>query len=313
MVEDLLDVSAIIRGKLRLHTGPVDLGAVVAAAVESVRLQADEKQIALRTTIDPDAASGHGDPARLQQIVWNLLSNAIKFTPAGGRVAVELRRPDAAHVEIVVRDSGRGIDPAFLPHVFDRFRQGDATPTRVHGGLGLGLSIVRHLVEAHGGAVRAESDGLDKGAAFIVTLPVAPVRAAAAEPAVPVVADLLDGVGVLLVEIGAAAAEDIAADLTRRGARLTRVDSVAVALQVIERERPALIVAAIPHPERDGHELIEAVRRLPGSRRIPALAITPVASVTHHHAALAAGFDRHLSRPVDPAELAAIAAALARA
>jgi PAS domain S-box-containing protein len=318
LIEDLLDVSRIISGKFQVDVRPVDLPAVTEAALDAVRLAAEVKNIDLVARIErvPELA---GDPTRLQQVVWNLLSNAIKFTQRGGRVEVRVGVADS-HVEIVISDNGEGIRKDFLPYVFDRFRQADGTTTRAHSGLGLGLAIVRHLVELHGGSVRAESDGEGKGAVFSVWLPVAAVRPKPeVEPrpgaALPLIADHalpLAGLRVLVVDDEADARELVAAVLTESGARVVAVGSVPEAILAVERHRPDVLVSDIGMPTEDGYSLMRRLRAMEKTvGRIPAAALTAYATVQDRTRALLAGYSSHLPKPIEPAELTAVVANLA--
>ncbi|HZI20839.1 MAG TPA: PAS domain S-box protein [Pyrinomonadaceae bacterium] len=322
MIEELLDVSRIITGKLRLDVRQVDLPLVVEAAVESVRPAADAKAVRLQLVLDPRAGPISGDPDRLQQVIWNLLSNAVKFTHKGGRVQVRLERINS-HVELTVSDTGPGIEPDFLPFVFDRFRQADMTKKRAHGGLGLGLAIARHLVELHGGAIRAASGGTEQGATFTVTLPLMVVRAEpspaerrhpAAVEGVPYVSGpALDGLRVLVVDDEPDTRELLAAVLKGRGAVVTLAASAGEALKALERETPHVLVSDIGMPGEDGYELIRRVRLLPPERggNIPAAALTAYAREDDRIRALLTGFQIHIPKPVNPAELAAVVATLA--
>jgi PAS domain S-box-containing protein len=316
LIEDLLDVSRIISGKFRVDVRTVDMPSVTEAAIDAVRLAAEAKTIAIAAEIDevPQLA---GDPTRLQQVVWNLLSNAIKFTPKGGRVEVKLACVDS-HVELSVADNGQGIRADFLPYVFDRFRQADGTTTRAHSGLGLGLAIVRHLVELHGGSVRAHSDGEGKGALFAVRLPVAAVRPKLMDEsrdADPRMGDgelPLGGLRVLVVDDEVDARELVAAVLTEGGARVTAVSSVNEAIEVIEQNRPDVLVSDIGMPSEDGYSLIRRLRAMEKQvGRIPAAALTAYASVQDRTRALLAGYSSHLPKPIEPAELTAVVANLA--
>jgi signal transduction histidine kinase/ActR/RegA family two-component response regulator len=321
LIEDILDVSRIVSGKLRLKIQPVELRSVVEAAVDSVRHAAEAKGVALHVAIDPDAGSIHGDGDRLQQVVWNLVSNAIKFTPRAGRVDVQLSRANA-HVELQVRDSGQGIRPEFLPHVFERFRQADSSSTRAHGGLGLGLAIVRHLVEMHGGTVEARSDGEGRGAAFVVHLPIRPVRAAeppaAGVPPPPLAGaarpEDLTGVRVLVVEDDAESRSLLESMLARLGAEVEVAASAGEALAAVQRHTPDVLLSDIEMPGEDGYSLIRRIRALPSQEgsRLPAAALTAYARTEDRIAALSAGFQFHLSKPVAAGELAAVVASLAR-
>jgi signal transduction histidine kinase len=317
LIEGLLDISAIVSGKMTLDVRPVDLAPVVEAALESVRPAADAKGIRLEMALDPAPGLVPGDAARLQQVVWNLLSNAVKFTPPGGFVRVELERLDS-RVRLGVRDSGIGIDPAFLPSVFEPFRQADSSMTRAQGGLGLGLAIVRRLVELHGGSVGAESGGLGHGAAFTVELPRQTREPERRSPASPMVPESLDrapdlqGLRVLVVDDEADTRELIAVVLRQRGAEVLPVGSAAETRQVWEGFRPGLLISDIAMAGEDGYELIRWVRRLPPERggRLPAVAVTAYARSEDRRRALLAGYNLHLSKPFDPDELVAVAASL---
>jgi PAS domain S-box-containing protein len=306
LVEDLLDVSRIMVGKLQIKSDPLDLGSIVANAVDTVRAGAAAKRLNLQVQVRRIVVSGDAD--RLQQVVWNLLSNAVKFTPPGGRIDVEVGETDS-HAEIVVRDSGQGIDPSFRPHLFQRFRQMDASQTRQHGGLGLGLSIVRHLVEAHGGTVAAESAGLDQGATFRVRLPLllvdrpeAQVSTARARPADLALAD----VRTLIVDDDPDAIELTRYVLESRGALVVSSASAGEALHLVSADAFDVLIADIGLPEQDGLALIRALRSLPGrapNRSIPAIALTAYAGEHQRNEALAAGFNEHLGKPFDPDQL----------
>jgi signal transduction histidine kinase len=311
LITDILDVARIVSGKLRLTPEPVDLRPVVGAAVETVRPTADARGVALEAALD-DAGPFAGDPARLQQVVWNLLSNAVKFTPPGGRVAVSLRRRGDA-VEIVVRDTGQGIDPAFLPHVFERFRQADGSTSRAHGGLGLGLAIVRHLVELHGGTVRAESEGPGRGATFTVSLPARPRAVAAATPAPGlerVATPSLAGLKVLVVDDEADVREVVARMLSDRGAIVVSVGSAAEGVALAAAERPDVIVGDIGMPGEDGLSMMRRIRALGDAGAAPALALSALARAEDVARALDAGYQAHLAKPVDAARLVREVAAL---
>ncbi len=320
LIDDLLDVSRIISGKLRLEVDTVELASVVAAALEAVRPAAEAKTLVVDCALDPMVGPVAGDPGRLQQVVWNLLANAIKFTPRGGRVRVALDG-DGSLARIVVSDTGKGVSPDFLPYIFDRFRQADSTTTRRHGGLGLGLAIVRHLVELHGGTVGVESAGDGCGATFTVCLPIAAVRhgdhgrprfpAEQAPERLPV----LEGLCVLVVDDQADARESVTAVLEERGAHVVVVASAAEALEAIERYRPQVLVSDIGMPGEDGYELIRKVRALRPEEggRIPAAALTAYARIEDRAQALQAGYQIHVPKPVDPAALIAVVARLAEA
>lgn len=308
LVEDILDVSRIITGKLSLDVRPVDLGAIIGMVLESASPAAEAKQIRLWSTFAPSARGTSGDPKRLQQIIWNLISNALRFTPQGGSVGVELNECGTNNVCIKITDTGAGIAPEFLPHLFERFSQADSSTTRQHGGLGLGLAIVRHLAELHGGTVRAESQGRGTGATFIVELPKLTVdRAtdAAAKPAGDFVASqslLLSGCRVLLVEDEPDARELIATILTKAGAAVETAISVAQAMAAIERTPPDVLLSDIGLVGDDGYALIRQVRarEIDTRRRLPAAAVTAYARQADRERALDAGFDGYVAKPVDP-------------
>jgi PAS domain S-box-containing protein len=310
IIDDILDVSRIIRGSLTLSVQPVDLAAVLHQVVESLRPAAQSKEIGVHTTLDPTVSPVNGDPDRLQQVVWNLLSNAIKFTPAGGKVEVRLERQEAG-TRLSVTDTGQGIPLEFLPHVFERFRQADSSTTRIHGGLGLGLAIVRHLVELHGGTVTAESAGVDRGSRFTVTLPAAePAPAAPESPdAEPAQEDRarapLAGRRLLVVDDEPDTREALGFLLSLAGAVVETASSARDALAAIERSRPDVLIADIGMPGEDGYDLIRQVRALPPERggRIPAIALTAYARPEDRERALAAGYHEHVPKPVEPEAL----------
>jgi PAS domain S-box-containing protein len=322
LISDILDVSRIVTGKLRLSMEPIQPGPAVEAALDTVRPAAEAKEIELVSSLDPAAGPVLADPNRLQQVVWNLLFNAIKFTPRGGRVEARVGRADS-RVEIAVQDTGPGIPPDFLPHVFERFRQGDSSSTRRHGGLGLGLSIVKHLVELHGGTVEADSAGVGQGATFTVKLPLLSVaRPAGVSPRVAAVAagegpadevPPLEGVRVLLVDDDADGRDLITTVLGQRGARVTGTASVAEAMDALGKELPDVILSDIEMPDADGHSFIRKVRALPADRggAVPAAALTAYARTEDRMQALLSGFQMHVAKPVQPEELAAVVASLA--
>jgi two-component system CheB/CheR fusion protein len=318
LIGDLLEVSRIITGKLRLDVSMVDLIPIIEAAIDVVRPAADAKQIRLISSLDPTAGPVSGDANRLQQVVWNLLSNAVKFTPAGGHVGVRLGR-DGASVTITVSDNGVGIEPEFLPFVFDRFRQFEGGTARPSGGLGLGLSIVRHLVELHGGTVSAASRGRGQGATFIVTLPLGPTReeATVVERDRPAVAgeisqsrapspDLLSDLRVLLVDDEPDARNLLGLILMSYEAEVRDCASAAEALQTLDEWRPDVLVSDIGMPVEDGYELMRKIRAREPERGglIPALALTAYARAEDAQRALEAGYQAHVPKPVEPAELA---------
>jgi len=324
IIEDLLDVSRIITGKLRLDARRVDLSAVVEAAVESVRPAAAAKGIRLEVAAGPEAGAAWGDPARLQQVVWNLLANAVKFTPAGGEVAVSLGREDS-RVRVAVSDTGQGISPDFLPFVFDRFRQADQRITRRHGGLGLGLAIVRHLVELHGGSVWAESEGPGRGSTFTVELPDASSAVANNTPPAGAESHAVDDVGadeapqslaglrVLLVDDEPDARLLLTAVLEQRGAVVSAVATASEALSALPGFGPHILVSDIGMPDEDGYSLMRKVRALDPDRggRVPAVALTAYAREEDRLRALLAGYQVHVAKPVNPSELVAVVVGLA--
>jgi signal transduction histidine kinase/CheY-like chemotaxis protein len=311
LIEDLLEVSRIVTGKLHLQPRRTDLATIVDAAVEIVQPAAAAKNITVSTTIDTRPAMTAGDPDRLQQVVWNLLSNAVKFTPAGGRVLVRLAR-EAGYV-LTVTDNGLGIDPAMLPQMFQPFRQIDASPTREQGGLGLGLAIVRQLVELHGGTVSARSQGAGTGSTFEVRLPsVLPAEESKTAPGTsistairPAVTSLLSGVHVLVVDDEEDARELLKTLFENYGANVTAVNSAAEAMPVVERAAPDVIVSDIGMPLEDGYSLIRRVRARTArdGGNIPAVALTAYASGSDREAALAAGFQAHVAKPFQPGDV----------
>ncbi len=316
LIEELLDVSRIVAGKLRLDLTPVDVVAVVQVSVESLRLAAEAKDLRLTSTVEDAPALVLGDAGRLQQVVSNLLSNAIKFTPGGGSVHVRVEHQDAQLV-ISVADTGRGMRPELLPHVFERFRQGDRVATRGSGGLGLGLAIARHFVELHHGTIRAESRGEGQGATFTVVLPVAPhvVEPVPVWPkpdAAAVSDSLLVGVRTLVVDDETDTREIIVAVLEHCGAEVTAVASVAEGLSEFERLAPHVLLSDIAMPDEDGYTFIRWVRALPPDRggKTPAVALTAYARIDDRDQALAAGYDAHMAKPMEPAALADLVARL---
>jgi PAS domain S-box-containing protein len=320
LIEDLLDMSRIASGKLRLDLQPIDPVSFVEAAVDTVRPAAAAKGVALDVELECDAAVVSGDPSRLQQVVWNLLSNAIKFTPSGGGVSVTVQVAEACAV-IAVRDSGQGIEPEFLPHVFERFRQADASSTRQHGGLGLGLAIVKHLVQLHNGRVRAESDGDGRGARFVVELPLADAMSAryggatvGAHPRSDFRVADLSGCKVLVVDDQEDARDLVKRVLTECKAEVIAVADAQEALAALARERPDVIVSDIGMPDVDGIQLLGRIRGLGAAQGgdVPALALTAFARPEDQSRVLAAGFAVHLSKPLEPSELVAKIAQLVR-
>ena len=316
LIEDILDFSRINAGKLRLNVQPLDLVEVVDAAIEVVRPGAEAKGVRIERVLDSEAGHISGDPDRLQQVVWNLLSNAVKFTPRGGKVLVRLERVNS-HCELTVTDTGEGIPVEFLPFVFDRFSQADSSSTRAHSGLGLGLGIVRHLVELHGGTVQAFSPGLGHGATFAVRLPLLAAHAPQATDAVrhvelpsagsgaPDYADLT-GISILVVEDNDDSRRLLQTILTRSGATVEVAEGVATALRILAGAWPDIIISDIEMPGEDGYSLIRRIRlQEPRSKHMPAIALTAYTRTVDRVRALAAGFQMHMSKPVEPAELVA--------
>jgi PAS domain S-box-containing protein len=320
LIEDLLDVSRIITGKLRLEVRSADPIAVIIAAMEAVQTAADAKGIRLEASLDPSLGVVLADPDRLQQVVWNLLTNAIKFTPMGGRVDIRLQRTDAV-LRLTVSDTGKGIRPELLPFVFDRFRQGEASTGRQHGGLGLGLAIVRHIVELHGGVVRAESTGDNCGATFTVDLPVNATHVAAVAPEPErrrveseTVGRLinLNGLRVLVVDDEADARELMRMVLRSSGAEVMAAACAEEAFEQVEQWHPDLLVSDIGLPGDDGYVLIQKLREREAERgrSIPALAVTAYARAEDRTKALSAGFQMHVAKPLEPADFVAAIASL---
>ncbi len=325
LIEDLLDMSRITSGKVRLNVQPVDLTAVINASIAAVAHAAEAKEIRIQKVLEPTAGPVMGDPARLQQILWNLLSNAIKFTPKAGRVQV-LLQPVNSHLEIVVSDTGAGIRPAFLPHVFERFRQADATTTRVHSGLGLGLAIVKHLTEMHGGEVRVASPGEGAGATFTVQLPLAIAhqhqaadfqerehpRAPTGMP--PECPPALDGARVLVLDDEKDSRALVKRILEECDAIVEVAASAEEALAVLKRQQTDVVISDIGLPGTDGYQFIRTVRALTEAEggKLPAIALTAFARSEDRRRAMLAGFDLHIAKPVEPAELIAAVARLAR-
>jgi signal transduction histidine kinase/DNA-binding response OmpR family regulator len=326
LIDDLLDVSRIITGKLHLDARPVELMKIVEAAIDSARPAADAKMIEFQVELDEAASQVLGDASRLQQVVWNLFTNAVKFTPEGGRVIVRLEVVEA-HAQITITDNGQGIDPQFLPFIFDRFRQADGSTTRKHGGLGLGLAIARHLIEMHGGKIKAHSEGINKGATFTVTLPLRTERPgyeAGADSAVaPTAASgqsdsfagfpSLDGLRVLVVDDELDTRELIATVLVQCGAQVRDCESAAAALAELQEWPPDVLISDIGLPGEDGFSLIKRVRALDSeSGQIPAVALTAYASPEDRLNVLDAGFQMHIAKPVEPEILVNTIADIAR-
>lgn len=325
LIDDLLDVSRIITGKLQIESQLVDLCSVIEAAVESVRPAFETKGILLETSVDTEACLVAGEANRLQQIFWNLLSNAIKFTPEKGRVHVAVKRV-GARARVSVTDSGIGITPEFLPYIFDRFRQADGSTTRVHGGLGLGLSIVKHLVQLHNGAVEVASDGLNRGATFTVSLPLASeaaaktVSTAAAKEqdnnGLPAsFSSLLKGLRILVVDDEADSRDLVSAILTRCGGEVKCCETAGEAIKTFREWKPDLLLSDIGMPNEDGYDLIKKVRKLRSklAKEIPAIALTAYATDEDRARTLAAGFHKHIAKPIEPKVLVrSIAGAVGR-
>ncbi|MBD6616136.1 response regulator [Komarekiella sp. 'clone 1'] len=310
LIEDLLDVSRILQGKINLNMTAVDLASTIEAAMETVRLAAEAKTIQIQTMLDPSVGQVLGDCARLQQVLWNLLSNAVKFTPSGGQVNVLLECVDA-QAQITVSDNGKGISPDFLPHVFEYFYQGDSTTTRKFGGLGLGLALVRHLVEMHGGTVWAQSPGEEQGSIFTVQLPLLKDSAIIKDETNTVLTETtasapLTGIQILLVDDNADTRDFFSFVLEEFGALVTAVASADEALQALAQSKPDILLSDIGMPEMNGYMLIKEVRALEakeGRQQIPAIALTAYASEIDQQETLAAGFQQHIAKPVAPEEL----------
>lgn len=315
LIDDLLDVSRIITGKLQIEPRPIDLRSVIEAASDAVRPAIEAKEIQFETVLDEEACFVPGDANRLQQIFWNLFSNAIKFTPAEGDVRVEVKRMNS-RVQVAVSDSGIGITSEFLPYIFDRFRQADGSTTRVHGGLGLGLSIVKHLVQLHEGDVEVESPGKDQGTTFTVNLPLAPAESAEAiEKAAPAesggnglpagFSKALDGLRILVVDDEEDSRDLVTAILTRCGSKVRCCESTAEALKTFREWKPDLLVSDIGMPIEDGYALIKKLRKLRSklAREIPAIALTAYATDDDRSRALSAGFQMHVAKPIEPEAL----------
>jgi signal transduction histidine kinase/ActR/RegA family two-component response regulator len=326
LIEDLLDVSRILQGKLSLNPAPVNLVAIIQAGLETVRLAAEAKSIQIELQLDAQIGQVSGDAARLQQVLWNLLSNAVKFTPNGGQVAVKLERceftvepaelptptpstaPQTLHpcAQITIRDTGKGIDPTFLPHVFDYFRQEDGATTRKFGGLGLGLAIVHHLVELHGGTVQAESQGEGLGATFTVRLPLLPLQLAV-DPDRPTAESPigLSGLKVLVIDDETDSRDFVAFVLQQAGAQVMMAASAEQGLAVLTQFQPHILLSDVGMPNVDGYMLIQHIRTLSAQQggTVPAIALTAYAGDFNQQQALQAGFQQHLSKPIEPDEL----------
>jgi len=319
IVDDILDVSRIITGNLYLELQPMEVVPVIENAINVIRQTAEAKGIRIETYFNAKPAMISGDANRLQQVVWNLLSNAVKFTESGGRVCVKVSQVGAA-VEISVSDTGQGISPEFLPYVFERFTQADSTTTRQHGGLGLGLAIARHLVEIHGGSIKAESLGEGRGATFRIRLPLVDAAAGSAEFddadqfKMAKSPQLLSGLNVLLVDDDSDTLTLMATALTKRQANVTAVSSAGEAIQAITQKRPDVLVSDIAMPDEDGYGLIERIRLLENgeTQNIPAVAITAYAKDEDRERALSSGFQIYLAKPVELTELISVVARAAR-
>ncbi|MEP0776310.1 ATP-binding protein [Microcoleus sp. ZQ-A2] len=314
LIEDLLDVSRILQGKLSLNVAPVNLASIIRAAMETVRLAAEAKSIKVEASLAPDVGLVSGDSTRLQQVIWNLLSNAVKFTPPGGQVNIRLERLDSC-AHITVSDTGQGIAPDFLPYVFDYFRQANATTTRKFGGLGLGLAIVRHLVELHGGTVRAESPGEGQGATFVVRLPLmpTPLKANPDEGSPDQPLDL-NGIKILVVDDETDSREFVAFLLEQQGAQVRAASSAHEALIALTQAKPDLLLSDVGMPDMDGYMLIQQVRALAPEQggKIPAIALTAYAGETNQQQVIAAGFQKHISKPIEPEVLVQAISSLIR-
>jgi len=314
VIEDLLDVSHIVSGKLEIAAQPTRIQPLVEAAVDAQRTAAAAKHITVDVDLGPPLGAIEADADRFHQIVWNLISNAIKFTPEGGEVHVRLGA-EHQHVSITVQDSGIGFDPSVAAHLFERFRQGDSSPTRQYGGLGLGLGIVRHLVELHGGTVTATSDGLGRGATFEVCLPLRLAEIDVADGPPPRGSDpLLRGLNVLVVDDDPQALNFARAALEQYGAQVTTASSSREARERFEHETPDVLVSDLVMPEQDGLDLLRDLRALEArhGRRTPAAALTALARAEDRRRAFDAGYQIHVAKPVDPYELASAVEALAR-
>jgi PAS domain S-box-containing protein len=312
LIEDLLDVSRILQGKMTLNVAPVNLVATIEAALETVRLAAEAKSIQIQTTFNPVSRTLSGDTNRLQQVVWNLVSNAVKFTPSGGRVEIRLEQV-GTYAQIQVKDTGKGISPEFLPYVFEYFRQEDGTTTRKFGGLGLGLAIVRHLVELHGGDVRAASPGEGLGATFTVRLPLMHIEPSSREELQQTGQVLnLNGIQVLVVDDDTDAREFVSFLLEQSGATVLTAASADEALMTLTQSQPDVLLSDIGMPETDGYMLMRRVRTLLPEQggKIPAIALTAYAGEINQQQALAAGFQQHVSKPIEPDQLISIIADL---
>jgi CheY-like chemotaxis protein/anti-sigma regulatory factor (Ser/Thr protein kinase) len=312
LIDDLLDIARILRGKLSLNPVPVNLSSIVEAAIETVRAAAMAKSIALQAVLPP-LGQVMGDAARPQQIVWNLLSNAIKFTPQGGQVNLRLERV-GHQAELTITDTGKGISPDFLPYLFESFRQEDASITRRYGGLGLGLAIVRQLVEAHGGTIQADSPGEGLGATFTVQLPLLDAESESLQPDGTQAAPDLSGIQVLVVDDDPDTLELVAILLSQYGATVTTATTAAEALTALASFQPDVLISDIGMPDVDGYALIRQIRARPAGPggQLPAIALTAYAREDDQQRALASGYQQHVAKPLDPEQLARAVMALAR-
>jgi PAS domain S-box-containing protein len=315
LIEDLLDVSRILQGKLNLNVTSIDLSSIIRGAMETVRLAAAAKSINLEASLEPEVGLVSGDSTRLQQVIWNLLSNAVKFTPAGGHVNIRLQRLDSC-AHITVSDTGQGIAPEFLPYVFEYFRQANATTTRKFGGLGLGLAIVRHLVELHGGTVAVESLGLGRGATFTVRLPLKPIQTIAHQNSQSSESfSSLNGIQVLVVDDEPDSREFVAFVLEQAGATVLTATTADEALTTLIRAKPTVLLSDIGMPEMDGYMLMKKVRALPSEQggQVRAIALTAYAGDFNQQQALRAGFQQHVSKPIEPERLIHVISSLIKA
>lgn len=319
IVNDLLDMSRVISGQVMLEVHPMSLQDTLAHAIDAVRPSAENKFIRIQTLIDAKIGPVRGDPTRLQQVLWNLLSNAVKFTPKGGRVKVLLERVDS-HVEVTVEDTGIGIEADFLPYVFDRFRQADSGISRRHGGLGLGLSIVKSLVELHGGSVSVKSSGKDRGATFSVALPLFHIRPeeerasalSSTDPLRTIELPRLDSTRVLIVDDDADGCDLVAAILVARGAHVSCATSGPQALELIQQEHFDVVLSDIGMPDMDGYEFMRTLRKAEDacSKLTPAIAVTAYAATADRQRALLSGYQMHIAKPIEARELIAAIASL---
>jgi PAS domain S-box-containing protein len=321
LIEDLLDISRITMGKLRLDVRPIQPASVISAAVESLRFAADARQIRIQTVLDSNAGPIAGDFERLQQVVWNLLSNAIKFTPKGGRIQIVLERVNS-HIEIRVTDTGRGLKPEFLPYIFNRFTQAEAVTTRTHGGLGMGLAIARAIIELHGGGISAASEGEGKGSTFTLNIPLMPIsRELPPDRVHPQVSwteislecpPEVAGLRVLVVDDDGDTCDMIRAALDQCGAVVQTASSAESALQLFRSSQPDVLISDIGMPEVDGYELIRRIREIEHGlgTKVPAVALTAFARIEDRVKSLASGYQMHVAKPVEPAELLTIVASL---